>query len=119
MRIHRLALLPCLLSLLALPAACGGDDAEEESDVVVFDEASDEVALTILDLKDRGEVTVDDDIAAALTTPEDGAALAAGEPAELTWALAQARLRHGRTTGDFVVVDVECGGLDPIVAVAI
>jgi hypothetical protein len=110
-----------LISCLALlpAAACGGDD-DGDSDVVALDDASDEVALTLLDRLDRGDVEEDDAVAARLVSPTDGTTIAAGAPVMLEWQPTQSTLRHGRTTGDFVVLRVTCDGVGaPIVVVGI
>jgi len=111
--------LPWILILSTLAPACGEDD-HGDSDVVALDDASDEVATTILDRADRGDVDEDADVAAHLTAPADGDTIAAGAPVHLEWEPAQSALRHGRTTGDFVVLRLTCEGVsDPLVVVGI
>lgn len=111
--------LPLILILSTLAPACGGDDAAE-GDVVALDDASDEVAMTILDRADRGDAEEDADVAAHLTSPGDGDTIAVGAPVHLEWEPAQSALRHGRTTGDFVVLRITCEGVnDPLVVVGI
>jgi len=114
----------CLLvsTCLALAAGCSGDDGDEiDADLTVLDEASDEVFLTIRDLVDRGEVTTDDEAAAQMLSPADGAELSAADAAPtFTWDHGSSTLRHGRTTGDFVWLSISCPGLaEPIDLVAI
>jgi hypothetical protein len=113
--------LACLALALLLAPACGGDDDDEiDADLTLLDDASDEAFLTIRDLVDRGELTTDDDLAAHLTFPADGDALAAGTAPTFTWEHAGSTLRHGRTTGDFVWLSISCPGLaQPVDLVAI
>ncbi len=108
-----------ILSLSTAAAACGSDD-HGDSSVVALDDASDEVAATILDRADRGDVEEDADTAAHLVAPTDGTTIAVGAPVRLEWEPAQSALRHGRTTGDFVVLRITCDGVsDPLVVVGI
>ncbi|HLU66492.1 MAG TPA: hypothetical protein VKZ63_09470 [Kofleriaceae bacterium] len=105
---------------LALAAACDGDDHHGQGEIIRLDDASDEVVLTLREAYESGEAVVDDEVAARLTAPADGAELPAGSPATFTWTPAQSTLRHGRTTGDFVWLDITCSGMDhPIDVVAI
>jgi hypothetical protein len=96
--------------------ACGvGDPHEDGLDVVLLDEASDEVLITLIDATGRGEVTADDDRAAHLTSPVDGAELPLGSAARFSWEAAQLTTYHGRSTGDFVWARIDCPGMgDPI-----
>jgi hypothetical protein len=112
--------LPLFLTLSLIAAAgCGGDD-DGEDDVVQLDDASDEVAFTILDRADRGDAEEDADVAAKLVSPADGDTIAAGAPVHLDWDPVRSALRHGRTTGDFVVLRLTCDGVsDPLVVVGI
>jgi hypothetical protein len=111
----------CLALALAFAPGCGGDDDDEiDADLTVLDEASDEIFLTIRDLVDRGEVTTDDDAAAHMLAPANGADLSAGAAPTFTWEHGAALLRHGRTTGDFVWLSIDCPGLaEPVDLVAI
>jgi hypothetical protein len=110
------ALLSTPLALLA--GGCGGDDDDHDhdevtnEDIIRLDDASEEVMLTLQDLVERGEVTVDDDIAAQLTAPEDGAELAADTPPTFTWAPRAATARHGITTGEFVWLHIAGPGME-------
>ena len=114
-----LSLPPCLLLAAALAAGCSGDD-HGESEVVRLDDASDEVVLTLRDALDRGQGIEDDAIAAQLTAPTDGAEMPAGTPATFTWSPRQTNLRHGRTTGEFVWLEIDCAAMDqPIDVIAI
>ncbi len=113
----RAALFLSVLSTIA--AGCGSDD-HGDSSVIALDDASDEVALTILDRADRGDAEEDATAAAFLTSPADGNTVAVGAPVTYTWERPDTTLRHGRTTGDFVVLRTTCDGLvDPLVVVAI
>lgn len=105
------AALALLLPLALAPACSGDDDDEIDADLTLLDDASDEVFLTIRDLVDRGELTTDDQLAAHLTSPADGDALAAATPPTFTWEHGGSTLRHGRTTGDFVWLSIGCPGL--------
>ncbi|HUS63059.1 MAG TPA: hypothetical protein VMZ28_00905 [Kofleriaceae bacterium] len=112
--------IPFLLALTMIAPACSEDDHGDDSDVVALDDASDEVAMTILDRADRGDAEEDADVAARLVAPTDGTTIAVGAPVHLDWEPAQSALRHGRTTGDFVVLRVTCDGVsDPLVVVGI
>jgi hypothetical protein len=112
-----LLLVPVLSSILA--AGCGHDDGGN-SDIIRLDEASEEVAVTILDRADRGDAEEDATVAAFLTAPGDGDAIAVGAPVMFRWDRPDSALRHGRTTGDFVVLRTTCEGVsDPLVVVAI
>lgn len=56
----------------------------------------------------------------SLTAPVDGAALSAAEAPAFTWSPRQSTLRHGRDTGDFVWLHLECDGMaTPIDIIAI
>jgi hypothetical protein len=107
--------------LLALAAGCsGGDDDEIDADLTLLDDASDEVFLTIRDLVERGEITTDDEAAARMLSPADGAEISAGAAPTFTWDHGTSTLRHGRTTGDFVWLSISCPGLaEPVDVIAI
>jgi hypothetical protein len=110
--------LSLLLSLTALGCG-GGDDDVADEDIILLDEASDEVVLVIKDLVDRGEVTTDDEVAAQLTAPADGDTLPSDEPPTFTWDMRQS-LRHGRNTGEFVWLHIQGPGMaEPIDVAAI
>ncbi len=115
------SLLPLAVALAVAPGCGGDDDGEVDADLTVLDDASDEVFLTIRDLVDRGEITTDDDAAARMLAPADGADLSAGDAAPtFTWEHGAALLRHGRTTGDFVWLSIDCPGLaEPVDLLAI
>jgi hypothetical protein len=117
----RFASLLLLAGSFALAPACSGDDDDElDADLTALDEASDEVFLTIRDLVDRGEITTDDDAAAHMLAPADGADLSAGTAPTFSWEHGVALLRHGRTTGDFVWLSIDCPGLaEPVDLIAI
>lgn len=122
MRILSLASLFSLTVTLTLAAGCGGDDDDgvADEDIVRLDDASEEVVLTLQDWVDRGDVTVDDDIAAQLTAPEDGTELAADTPPTFTWTSRAANARHGLETGEFVWLHIAGPGMDtPIDVVAL
>jgi hypothetical protein len=104
--------------LLAAGCGGGGDDDVANEDIILLDDSSDEVVLTLQDLVDRGEATTDDDIAAQLTAPTDGAALPGDTPPTFTWSLRQSNLRHGRATGEYVWLHVEGPGMDQPIDVA-
>ena len=109
-----------LLSCLSLAPACSDDDGAADPDVIRLDDASDEILLTIRDLVERGEVTTDDEAAAHMLSPADGAELSAAEAPTLTWDHGTSTLRHGRTTGDFVWLSIACPGLaEPVDVIAI
>ena len=117
-----LAALPVSIGLtLALAAGCSGDDDDEiDADLTLLDDASDEVFLTIRDLVDRGEVTTDDEAAAHILAPADGAELSAGTAPTFSWDHGASTLRHGRTTGDFVWLSISCPNLaEPVDLIAI
>jgi hypothetical protein len=119
MRVHLTLALPALLLASTMTTACNGD-GHGDGDTIRLDEASDEVVLTLRDLIDRGQGIEDDDIAAQLTAPADGAQVAAASPATLSWSRRQTNLRHGRTTGEFVWLEIDCAGMErPIDVVAI
>lgn len=107
--------------LLALAAACsGGHDDEIDADLTLLDDASDEVFLTIRDLVERGEITTDDEAAARMLSPADGAEISAGAAPTFTWDHGSSTLRHGRTTGDVVWLSISCPGLaEPVDVLAI
>jgi hypothetical protein len=109
--------LPALFSLsLALaPAGCKEGQEAGHSEIVVLDDASDEVVLTLQERVDRGEVTTDE-TAARLTSPADGAELSAAPT--LTWALRQSTARHGRQTGEFVWLHISGPGVDEPIDIA-
>jgi hypothetical protein len=115
--LSRLAMAGGLL-VAALVAACDGD-GHDELDAVILDDASDEVLRTLVDAARRGQVTVDDTRAALLVSPTDGASLSATEAATWTWAPAPVTLLHGRNTGDFVWLRIECAAMVPIDVLAI
>ena len=125
MRLTRLTRLtrssPCLLlASILVTSACGGDDDGLDADVILLDEASDEVFLTLTDAEDRNLIETDDAVAITLTSPQDGAALPAASAAAFSWAPPQSTLRHGRATGDFVWCRITCPGTDePIHVLAI
>jgi hypothetical protein len=108
------------LCTLAVASGCGGDDDDVADDEFIrLDDASEEVALTLQELVSRGEVTTDDDVAARLIAPEDGAQLPADAPPTFEWS-ARGTARHGVTTGEFVWLHIEGPGMDtPIDLVAI
>jgi hypothetical protein len=107
----------CLLAL-SLVAACGGDDdGVTDANIIRLDDASEEVMFTIAELVDRGEVTVDDEVAAALTAPADGAELPSDAAPTFSWSPRVSTVRHGRTTGDFVWLHLECPGMDAAIDV--
>lgn len=109
---HRLAF-PALLALAPLAAACSGDDdgSDLDADLVQLDDASDEVFLTIRDLVERGELTIDDAAAPSMVSPADGASLGAASPPTFTWEHGNSTIRHGLTTGDFVWLSISCPNL--------
>ena len=108
------------LILLAVLSACGGGDDEVDADLVVLDDASDEVFVILEDLVERGEVEIDDALAARVVAPADGDELSAAERPTLTWEHALGTARHGRITGDFVWLRIDCPNLDePVDVVAI
>lgn len=108
------------LALLSILAACGGDDDVTDADIIRLDDASEEVMFTIAELVERGEATVDDEVAAKLTAPADGAELPTDAAPSFTWSRRESTLRHGRTTGDFVWLHLECPGMAaPIDVIAI
>ena len=113
---------PLLFStfFLVLPA-CGGDDGGPDGDVVLLDNASDEVLVTMRDLVERGDITTDDDLAAHLTEPADGSEIPTGSAPTFAWTLGGGSLLpHGVNTGDFVWLSVGCDGFDePIDVLAI
>ena len=111
----------CLCLALALASACSGhDDDDIDADLTQLDDASDEIFLTIRDLVERGEVTTDDEAAAHMLEPIDGAELSAGTAPTFTWDHGASTLRHGRTTGDFVWLSIECPNLvEPVDLIAI
>jgi hypothetical protein len=112
LRVPSLPALLCLAIPLALAAGCSGDDDVADEDIILLDESSDEVVLTLRDLLDRGEVVTDDEVAARLTAPADGDTLPADSAPTLTWEPRQSNLRHGRETGEFVWIHVEGPGMD-------
>jgi hypothetical protein len=103
---------------LLAAAACGGDDGHADDEIVLLDDSSDEVVLTLEDLVDRGEVTTDDSVAAFLVSPADGDELSAGEPPTFTWEPRASTLRHGRTTGDYVWLRIDGPGMEAPIDVA-
>lgn len=109
---NRLAFL-MFCSLAIVPACSGDDDGGDEidADLTLLDEASDEVFLTIRDLVDRGELTIDDAAAARMVSPADGESLSAATPPTFTWNHGNSTIRHGVTTGDFVWLSITCPGL--------
>lgn len=110
--------LPLSLSML-LAAACGGDDhGVADEDIILLDDASDEVVLDLADLVERGEVTTDDEVAAFLVSPADGDQLPAGQPPTFEWELRASDLRHGRTTGDYVWLRIDGPGMEGPIDVA-
>lgn len=120
----RVLTLPALLiAALAAAPGCGGDDDDDgatNEDIIRLDDASEEVMLTMSDLVDRGEVVVDDEVAAHLTAPASGTELPADEPPTFTWAVRGSTARHGLTTGEFVWLNISGPGMDaPIDVVAI
>jgi hypothetical protein len=120
MTMHRLALL-ALLSLTIMPA-CGDDDGGDavDADLVQLDDASDEVFLTIRDLVDRGELTIDDVAGSHMQSPADGESLSAASPPTFTWDHGSSTIRHGRSTGDFVWLSITCPNLErPVDVLAI
>lgn len=116
---------PIAALLVAVPIAiiggCNGDDDDEiDADLTILDDASDEIFLTIRDLVERGELTTDDDAAARMLSPADGAELSAGAAPTFTWDHGASSLRHGRTTGDFVWLSITCPNLaEPVDLIAI
>jgi hypothetical protein len=118
---HRLALLS-LLFIAIMPACSGDDDGGDQvdADLVQLDDSSDEVFLTIRDLVDRGEVTTDDTAAAQMISPADGESLSAATAPTFTWNHGNSTIRHGRSTGDFVWLSIECPNLErPVDVLAI
>jgi hypothetical protein len=110
MNILRSLVLPLSALSLALgTAACNGHD-DGDGSVIRLDDASEEVAATLQEAYNAGEAVTDDDLAAQLLTPEDGAELAAGSPPVFSWSPVGSTLRHGRTTGDFVWLHLDCAG---------
>jgi hypothetical protein len=121
MRAVSLALALALPSV-ALASGCGGDDDDgvANEDIIRLNDASEEVVLTLQDLVRRGEVTTDDEFAARLISPEDGAQLAADAPPTFEWSPREDTARHGRTTGPFVWLNIAGPGMDtPIDVVAL
>ena len=72
------------------------------------------------DLVERGNVVVDDEVAAHLTDPASGTELSADQPPTFTWSARSSTARHGLTTGEFVWLNITGPGMDaPIDVVAI
>jgi hypothetical protein len=119
----RVLSLPVLfIAALAAAPGCGGDDDGEASDedIIRLDDASEEVVLTMRDLVQRGNVVVDDEVAAHLTAPASGAELTADAPPTFTWSARSSTARHGLTTGEFVWLNISGPGMEaPIDVVAI
>jgi hypothetical protein len=119
----RVLSLPALLiAALAATSGCGGDDDGEatDDDIIRLDDASEEVVLTMRDLVQRGNVVVDDEVAALLTAPASGTELPADEAPTFTWSTRGSTARHGLTTGEFVWLNITGPGMDaPIDVVAI
>jgi hypothetical protein len=116
------------LSLALVAFATVGCPAEggtviDEDNVILINMASDEVLLSIVDAVDSGDLVIDDALAPAMVTPEPGQALPAATPAQFAWSLPSAARktpRHGTTSGDFVWIRMEGGGLAaPIDAIAV
>ncbi len=107
-----------LYLVLLLVVACGGDDGFE-GDAVLLDDASDEVLVTLEDAVDRGLVSINDQLSAQLVMPGDGAQVPTGSPPTFSWAPPQITAVHGRTTGDFVWLRIECADMEPIDVLAI
>lgn len=102
-----------LFAALVLAAACHGDGFE--GDAVLIDDSSDEVLTLLVDTVDRGELTVDDQLAAQMIAPTDGSEFAAaGDPPTFSWAERLIRPTHGRATGDFVWLRIACTNMVPI-----
>jgi hypothetical protein len=81
---------------------CGGGHAHK--DVVLVNDASDEVYESLTDLEADGLITMNATEAAALSTPSAGSALPAATIPTFTWALPTASAptpRHGMTNGNF------------------
>jgi hypothetical protein len=100
-----------------LLAACHGHGGD--GDEVYLDDASDEVLLTLKDAVERGEVTADDERCAHLVAPAQGEPLTTDDPPRFAWEQAELVLLHGRTTGDFVWLHLDCAGADPIDVLAL
>ncbi len=119
----RVFALPALLiAALAATPACGGDDDDgaTDEDIIRLDDASEEVVLTLRDLVDRGNVVVDDEVAAHLTAPASGTELPADAAPTFTWSARTSTARHGLTTGEFVWLNISGPGMDaPIDVVAL
>jgi hypothetical protein len=118
----RVLSLPALLiaALAAAPGCGGDDDGASDEDIIRLDDASEEVVLTMRDLVERGEVVVDDEVAAHLTAPASGTEVPADEPPTLTWSARGSTARHGLTTGEFVWLNISGPGMDaPIDLVAL
>jgi len=118
---HRLALLS-LLFFTIMPACSGDDDGGDEvdADLVQLDDSSDEVFLTIRDLVDRGEVTIDETEASQMLSPADGESLSAATAPTFMWNHGSSTIRHGRATGDFVWLSITCPNLErPVDVIAI
>jgi hypothetical protein len=111
-----------LLALVACPAEDTGTFVDLDALIRVND-ASEEVLLTIVDHVDNGDLVIDDALAAAIVSPEPGGLVPAGTPAVFAWAIptaARKTPRHGLTSGDFVWLRIEGGGLAaPIDVIAV
>ena len=117
---HRPSLFPtrrpaaAALALLLLAAGCpldsgGGVDLDR---AILVNDAADSVLATMSDAVDSGQVTVNDDKAAALVAPEPGATLARATPPQFAWSLPSGKRGRGTTTsGEFVWLQFSGGGL--------
>lgn len=124
MRTHLLRVVTgCLAGVGVL--GCGHDHGGGDilGDLVLLDDASDEVAAEIAEKVDRDGALVDNTRAAALVAPAAGATVPRATPVTIDWDLpssAGRRPRHGQNTGTFVWVRLEAPGLaEPIDVVAI
>ncbi len=94
-------------------AACNSNDLVINLDNVIRgNDASDEVAGTMVDAINEGRLQVDDTKAYRMSAPADGGSLPAATPPTFTWArpTAKAGVRHGVSTGDFTWLRFEASG---------
>jgi hypothetical protein len=104
-----LALAGALLLFAGCPVDDGGVDLDR---AILLNDAADTVLATMSDAVDSGQVVVSDDQAAALVSPEPGATLPRGTPAQFAWSLPDEKRGCGTTTsGEFVWLSFSGGGL--------
>ncbi len=106
-----LLLVTCFGCPLADP---GGVDVDR---AVLLNGAADTVLVTMSDAIDNGQVEINDDMAAAIVTPEPGATVARATPFKFAWSVPSGkpadggRARGTTTSGEFVWLQLSGGGL--------